>query len=126
VRSFLVFFLANLAAFGGVGVTSQEQFTRLMENHSPGILNYNFERAYLEVRATKDCPPAGKAFFFVHISKEGAVKTIRGHLVALSADLRSVALKWADGLLRQLRFRPLMYGTKPASVDMALTVVCSE
>ena len=126
MRSFLVFFLANLAAFGGVGVTSQEQFTRLMENGSPDILNYNFDRAYLEVRAAKHCPPHGKAFFFVHITKEGQVQTIRGHLVALSADLRSIALKWADGILKQLRFKPLMYGAKPASVDMALTMVCSE
>jgi hypothetical protein len=126
VRSVSVFFLANLVVFGSVGISSQEQFRRLREDRSPAALNYNFERAYLEVRASDKCPSHGKAFFFVHINKEGDVKTVRGHLVALSADLRSVALKWADGILKQMHFRPLMYGTKPSSVDMALTLVCAE
>jgi hypothetical protein len=126
MRSLLVFFLANLVAFGGVGVTSQEQFKRLREDRSPDKLNYNFERAYLEVPASKNCPSHGKAFFSLHISKEGDVKTVSGHLVALSSDLRSVALKWAHALLKQMHFRPLMYGTKPSPVDMALTLVCAE
>lgn len=121
----LVFFLANLAALGGVGVTSQEQFTRLREGGAPG-LNYNFARAYLEARANTNCPSNSKAFFFIHISAEGHVKSVKGHLVGLSADLRSVALKWAEGLLKQMHFRPLMYGTKPSSVDMALTLVCTD
>ena len=121
----LVFFLANLIAFDGVGVTSQEQFKRLREGGSPG-LNYNFARAYLEARASTNCPSNSRAFFFVHISEEGHVKRVKGHLVGLSADLRSVALKWAEALLRQMHFRPLMYGTKPSSVDMALTLVCTD
>ena len=121
VRSFS---LANLVALGQVGVTSQEQFKRLRQGGSPDNLNYNFERAYLEARASKNCPSDSKAFFYVHISKDGDVKRVRGRLVALSADLRSVALKWAGGLLKQMHFRPLMYGTKPSSVDMALTLVC--
>jgi hypothetical protein len=44
--SILVFFLANVLAFGGVGVTSQEQFKRLGEGSSSYSLKYNFERAY--------------------------------------------------------------------------------
>jgi hypothetical protein len=123
---FLVFLLANLVALGGAAVTSQEQFTRIGEDGSPYNLKYNFERAYLEAPTSRYCPSGSKAFFFVHISKKGAVERVRGHLVGLSADLRSVALKWAGGLLKQLHFRPLMYGTKPSSVDMALTLVCSD
>ena len=115
-------FLANLLAFGQVGVTSREQFTRL--RGSPDNLNYNFDRAYLEARAGKNCPPDSKAFFSLRVSKEGNVKRVKGRLVAYSADLRSVALKWAGGLLKQMHFRPLLYGTKPSSVDMALTLVC--
>jgi hypothetical protein len=126
MRTSLIFLLANLVAFGGVGVTSQEQFKRLRERRSPDNLNYNFERAYLEVPASNNCPSHSRAFFFVHIGKEGDVETVRGHLVAVSADLRSVALKWAAGLLKQMQFRPLMYGTKPAAVDTALTLVCAE
>ena len=121
----LVFFFANLIAFGGVGVTSQEQFKRLREGGSPG-LTYNFARAYLEARASTNCPSNSRAFFLVHISEEGHVRRVKGHLVGFSADLRSVALKWAEGLLKQMHFRPLMYGTKPSSVDMALTLVCTD
>jgi hypothetical protein len=125
MRILLVFFLANLVAFGGVGVTSQEQFRRLREGGSPG-LNYNFARAYLEARAGTNCPSNSRAFFFVHISAEGHVRRVKGHLVGLSADFKSVGLKWAEGLLRQMHFRPLMYGTKASSVDMALTLVCAD
>ena len=121
----LVFFFANLVALGGVGVTSQEQFGRLREGGSPG-LNYNFARAYLEARAGTNCPSNSKAFFFVHISAEGDVKSVKGHLVGRSADFKSVGLKWAAELLKQMRFRPLMYGAKPSSVDMALTLVCAD
>jgi hypothetical protein len=122
----VVFFLTNLVAFGAAGVTSQEQFKRLGEGGSSYSLKYNFERAYLEAPAGTNCPSGSKAFFKVHISKEGVVERVKGHLVGLSADLRSVALKWADGLLKQMRFKPLMYGAKPSSVDMALTLVCAE
>ena len=122
----LVFFLANLVALGQVSVTSQEQFHRLTQGGSPDNLNYNFERAYLEARASRTCPSDSKAFFYLHISKDGDVKRVRGRLVALSADLSGVALKWARGLLKQMHFRPLMYGTKSASVDMALTLVCAS
>ena len=121
----LTFFLANLVVFGGTSVTSQEQFTRLKEGGSPG-LRYNFERAYLEARTTPNCPPNSKAFFFVRINEEGHVNSVKGHLVGLSADLRSLGLKWAAGLIKQMHFRPLMYGTKASSVDMALTVVCTD
>jgi hypothetical protein len=121
-----VFFLANLVAFGAVGVTSQEQFKRLGEAGSAYSLRYNFERAYLEAPAGANCPSGSKAFYKVHISKEGVVESVRGHLVGLSADLKSVVLKWADGLLKQMHFRPLMYGAKPSSVDMVLTLVCTE
>jgi hypothetical protein len=126
LKGILVFSLANLFAFGGVGVSSQEQFRRLREHGLPDNMNYNFERAYLEVRADRTCPSRSKAFFFVHISKKGDVETVRGHLVALSADSRTVALGRADALLKQMHFRPLMYGTEPSSVDMALTLFCSE
>jgi len=121
----LVFFFANLFALGGVGVTLQEQFGRLRGGGSPG-LNYNFARAYLEARAGANCPSNSKAFFFVHISAEGDVRRVKGHLVGRSADFKSVGLKWAEELLKQMRFRPLMYGTKPSSVDMALTLVCAD
>ena len=124
--SILVFVLTNVVAFGGVGVTSQEQFKRLGEGSSSYGLKYNFERAYLEAPAGTNCPSGSKAFFNVHISKEGVVERVRGRLVGLSADLRSVALEWANGLLKQMHFRPLMYGTKPSSVDMALTLVCTD
>ena len=119
-----VLFLANLVALGEVGVTSQEQFRRLRQGGSPEELTYNFERAYLEARASYNCPAGSKAFFNVHVSEQGEVKSVKGRLVALSADLRSVALKWADGVLKQLHFSPLMYGDQPSSVDMALTLVC--
>ena len=122
----LVFFLADVVAFGSAGVTSQEQFKRLGEGGLSYGLKYNFERAYLEAPAGVNCPSGSRAFFNVHISKEGVVERVKGRLVGLSADLRSVALKWADGLLKQMHFRPLMYGTKPSSVDMALTLVCGE
>jgi hypothetical protein len=125
-RIILVFFLANFVAFASVGVTSQEQFKRLNKSASPYNLNYNFERAYLQARASGNCPSHSKAFFFVHISKAGDVTTVRGHSVALSADRRGVELEWARSLLKRMRFRPLMYGTKPSSVDMALTLVCAE
>jgi hypothetical protein len=121
----LVFIFANLIAFGGASVTSQEQFGRLREGGSPG-LNYNFARAYLEARAGTNCPSNSRAFFFIHISAEGHVKSAKGHLVGLSADLKSVGLKWAEGLLKQMHFRPLMYGTTASSVDMALTLVCAD
>jgi hypothetical protein len=120
----LVLFLANVVALGEVRVTSQEQFGRLRQGGSPEDLNYNFERAYLEARASNNCPAGSKAFFNVHVSEQGEVKRVKGRLVALSIDLRSVALKWADGVLKQLHFRPLMYGDQPSSVDMALTLVC--
>lgn len=120
----LVLFIASLVALGEVGVTSQEQFRRLKQGGSPKDLNYNFERAYLEARASSNCPAGSKAFFNVHVSEQGEVKRVKGRLVALSVDLRSVALKWADGVLKQLHFRPLMYGDQASSVDMALTLVC--
>lgn len=119
-----MFFFFHLVAFGQVSVTSEEQFQRLTQNVSPDTLSYNFDRAYLEARASSNCPSESKAFFHVHISKEGTVERITGRLVALSADLRGVALKWADGVLKGMHFKPLMYGAKPASVDMALTLVC--
>ncbi|HSR06503.1 MAG TPA: hypothetical protein VLM42_05085 [Bryobacteraceae bacterium] len=122
----IAFFLANVVAWGGAAVTSQEQFKRLGEGGSPYNLKYNFERAYLEAPISTYCPSASKAFFFVHIGKEGDVRSVRGHLVGLSADLKSVALKWAGGLLKQMHFKPLMYGTKPSSVDMAVTLVCTD
>ena len=125
MKILLVFFLVNLAALGGVGVTSQEQFGRLREGGSPGLI-YNFARAYLEARAGTNCPSNSRAFFFVHISAEGHVKSVTGHLVGLSADFKSLGLKWAEGLLKQLHFKPLMYGAKPSSVDMALTLVCAD
>jgi len=121
----LILFLANLVAFGGASVTSQEQFTRLRESGSPE-LNYNFERAYLEARANANCPSNSKAFFFIRISEEGHVNSAKGHLVGLSADSRRLRLKWAAGLLKQMHFRPLMYGAKRSSVDMALTLVCTD
>jgi hypothetical protein len=123
--SFSIFLLANLLAFGGVRVTSHEQFKRLKEGGSP-VLRYNFERAYLEAGANTNCPSNSRAFFFVHINKDGDVNGVKGHLVGLSVDLRSVALKWAEGVLKQMRFRPLVYGTKPSSVEMALTLVCTD
>src|SRR5258706_5495274 len=125
MRILLVFFFTNLVALGGVGVTSQEQFRRLREGGSLGS-NSNFARAYLEARARADCPSNSRAFFFVHISAEGHVKSVKGRLVGLSVDFKSVGLKWAEGLLKQMHFRPLMYGTKPSSVDMALTLVCAD
>ena len=125
MRILLVFFLAKMVALGGVSVTSQEQFRRLREGGSPG-LNYNFARAYLEAPVGTDCPSSSKAFFFIHINAKGHVTSVKGHLVGLSADFKSVGLKWAEGRLKQLHFRPLMYGKKPSSVDMALTLVCAD
>ena len=125
MRILLIILFGNLVALGGVGVTSQEQFGRLREGGSPG-LNYNFARAYLEARAGTNCPSDSRAFFFVHISAEGHVQSVKGHLVGFSADFKSVGLRWAEGLLKQMHFRPLMYGTKPSSVDMALTLVCAD
>lgn len=122
----LIFLFMDVAAFATVGVTSQEQFQRLKDYGSRGYLTYNFERAYLEAPSSQDCPSQGRAFFSLHISKEGEVKTVRGRLVALSADVGSVTLKWASALLRRMQFRPLMYGTKPSSVDVAVTLVCTK
>ena len=125
MRILSIILFGNLVALGGVGVTSQEQFRRLREGGSPG-LNYNFARAYLEAQTGTTCPSNSRAFFFVHISAEGHVKSAKGHLVGLSADFKSVGLKWAEGLLKQMHFRPLLYGIKPSSVDMALTLVCAD
>jgi hypothetical protein len=118
--------LASVCAFGAPSVTSQEQFKRLKEGGLPKNLRYNFERAYLEVQSSGNCPSHSRAFYFLHIGKEGDVETVRGHLVALSADLRSVALEWGKALLKQIHFRPLIYDNKPTSVDTALTMVCAE
>jgi hypothetical protein len=125
MRILAVFFLASLGAFGGAGVTSQEQFGRLKDSGSSS-LNYNFARAYLEARASTDCPSSSRAFFLVHISAEGHVKSAKGRIIGRSADFKSVGLKWAEGRLKQMHFRPLMYGTRPSSVDMALTLVCAD
>jgi hypothetical protein len=124
MRIVSVFLLVNLIALGEVGVTSQEQFERLRRSGSPNDLSYNFERAYLEARASDHCPSESKAFFNVHISREGDVTSVRGRLVTLSADSKSIEIKWADSLLKQMHFRPLLYGNQPSSVDMALTLVC--
>jgi len=123
MRIGLILFLASRLAFAQAGVTSQEEFSRLRPGGSPE-LHYNFERAYLEVPSSYNCPSGSRAFFNVHISETGDVKRIRGRLLALSMDLKSAALKWADGLLKQMHFRPLMYGSQASSVDMALTLVC--
>src|SRR5579872_5604435 len=85
VRTISILFLVNLVAFGQVIVTSQEQFRRLRRGGSPDNLNYNFERSYLEARASDNCPAYSKAFFYIHIGKEGDVKSVRGRLVGLSA-----------------------------------------
>jgi hypothetical protein len=122
----VLFFLLNLAAFGGVGVTSQEQFSRLDEAASPENVKYNFERAYLEARASEKCPAYSKAFFSVHINKKGEVEGVKGRIITMSADLKGLAMDWAHGLIKQMRFRPLMYGKHPSAVDMPVTLVCSE
>ena len=126
MKCILVFLLAELFLFGAVGVNSQEQFKRLSEHGLPENMNYNFERAYLEVRADKTCPAKSKGFFFVRVGKNGDVEAVHGHLVALSTESKTVALGWAYALLKRMHFRPLMYGTAPSSVDMALTLVCAE
>jgi hypothetical protein len=125
MRIFAAFFLICLPGFG-VTVTSQEQFKRVRGDDLPENVSYNFERAYLEVQANENCPSRSRGFFSLHISKDGDVSSVRGHLVALSADLRSLGLEWANALLKQIHFRPLMYGVKPSSVDTALTLVCVD
>lgn len=121
-----MFLLATLVAFGSVSVTSREQFKRLRTERLPIRVSYNFDRAYLEVAANNNCPAQSKAFFFFHVSKDGDVESVRGSVVALSANLKSVALGWASTLLMKLQFKPLLYGTRPSPVDTTVTVVCSE
>lgn len=124
MRTAVLLFLAHVIALAGAPVTSQEQFKRFLRDRSPNTLTNNFDRAYAEVPPSENCPVGARAFFSLHISKEGNVETAKGHLVAFSSDLRSVALRWARGLLKEIHFRPLMYGNKSASVDMSLTLVC--
>ena len=121
-----LFFLINVLAFAGPRVTSQEQFKRFLQDRSPASLTYNFERAYVEVQPNENCPPKATAFFSLHINKAGEVDAVKGHLVAFSSDLRSITLGWANALLKQMHFRPLMYGAKPSTVDTNLTLVCAE
>jgi hypothetical protein len=96
-----------------------------MPDGLPNRLNYNFDRAFLEV-STDDqhCPPASRAFFSLRINERGEVSQANGHIIALSEKLTGVALKWVGELLQQMRFSPLKYGNKPSSVDTAVTVVC--
>jgi hypothetical protein len=122
----LIFFLSSLAVFGGVAVTSREQFQRLKADNVPASLRYNTERAYVELPPGKNCPADGKAFFFLHINKEGEVETARGSVVALSADLKGIAIGWVSALLKQLHFTPLLYGAKASAVETAVTVFCGE
>ena len=112
MRTAALFFLTNLIVLAGARVTSQEQFKRFLQDRSPTSLTYNFERGYVEVPAGEKCPAKATAFFFLHISKEGVVETARGHLIALSSDLRGIALSWAHSLLRQMHFRPLLYDNR--------------
>ena len=123
---YIVLLIVSNACPGAVAVTSQEQFKRQKVDSSPDSANYNFERAYLEVRANESCPVHSKGFFFLHISREGEVDTVRGRLVAYSRDLRALGVEYAKALLKQLHFRPLLYGNKPTAVEMALTLVCTD
>jgi hypothetical protein len=126
MQIFAVFLVASTISYGAVVVTSQEQFARQKTDAWPEKLTYNFERAYLEVRANENCPAHSKAFFSIHIGREGEVKAVRGRLLTLSRGMKSVGLKWADTLLKQMHFRPLLYGTGTSTVDTAVTLVCVE
>jgi len=98
-----------------------------MPDGLPNVLSYNFERAYLEVNADEqNCPAASRAFFKLRIDERGEVKKASGQTISLSAKRTGVTLKWAAGLLQQMRFMPLKYGNQPASVDMPVTVVCQS
>ena len=117
--------LSPSATYGQANVNSQEQFRRLVPDGSPNPLHYNFDRAFLEVNPDEQyCPAASRAFFSLRINERGEVTKVSGRTLSLSAKLRSVTLKWAEGMLKEMRFRPLTYGNKPASVDMPVTVVC--
>jgi hypothetical protein len=122
---FLILLLSATVIRGQTNVTSQEQFRRLMPDGLPTNFHYNFDRAVLEVTSDEqNCPATSRAFFELHVSKQGEVTNVNGRAVSLSAKLKSVGLKWASALLKQIHFSPLSYGTKPASVNVPVTVVC--
>ncbi|MEO8050741.1 MAG: hypothetical protein ABI833_10030 [Acidobacteriota bacterium] len=115
------------AVLAETSVNSQEQFRRLKPNGLPNQLNYNFDRAFLEVAADEqDCPAASRAFFNVHINERGEVTKASGRTLSLTARLEGVALKWAAELLKEMRFHPLKYGDKASSVEMPVTLVCES
>ncbi len=115
------------AAHGETSVNSQEQFRRLKPNSLPDRLTYNFDPAFLEAAADEqDCPAASRAFFNVYIDERGEVTRASGRTLSLTARLEGVALKWAAGLLKEMRFRPLTYGYKEYSVEMPVTLVCES
>lgn len=113
--------LVAISMASGVTVTSQEQFTRV--DALPSNTTYNFDRAYLEVRG-EGCPSSSSAFYSMHVDRDGKVTSVRGRLVGVTTDLRRIAFSWTDALLKQMHFRPLVYGNKTAPVDVTLTVVC--
>ena len=127
IVSVLLSMMVSLPASGQTNVTSREQFMRLMPDGLPKGLNYNFDRAFLEVDRDHDrhnCPAASRAFFNLHVNKQGAVSKASGRILSLSAHLKGMVLAWAGDLLKQLRFAPLRYGSNPTSVNVAVTVVC--
>jgi len=117
----------SIAALGETSVNSQEQFQRLMPDGLPDNVRYNFDRAFLELAPDdQHCPAASRAFFSLRINQRGEVTRANGRILSLSAKLTSVGLKWAEGVLKQMRFSPLKYGDRAASVDMPVTVVCQS
>lgn len=123
LSAYLILLSSSLVA--RTDVTSREQFNRVLPGGLPHQLEYNTDRASLEVRADdKNCPKSAQGFFELSINSHGNVTHAKdvGRSRSLRAD--SMAVKWVRNILMQIRFRPLRVGTKITSVHTFTTVVC--
>jgi len=126
VRAILVFLLLlGARLFAETDVTSREQFNRLMPSGLPNGLRYNADRASLELRLNDtNCPVSAHGFFELHINSQGEVTRAKDVSISRSVHPQAMAMQWVRDLLLQIRFRPLILGSKTTSVHTFATVVC--
>jgi hypothetical protein len=106
-------------------VTSQEQFHRVMPGGLPNELQYNPDRASLELRADdQNCPVSARGFFELNVNAQGEVTRAKDVSRSRSIHPKSMAGQWVRTILMQIRFKPLRLGSKATSVHTFATVVC--
>ena len=121
----LFFFLQSSDLWTHTDVTSQEQFNRVMPGGLPDRLRYNPDRASLELRADdQNCPVSARGFFELNVNAHGEVTRAKGVSRSRSIHPKSMAVRWVQNILMQMRFRPLSLGSKTTSVHTFATVVC--